>query len=140
MAYVKIMVHAVWGTKNRFPFLRKEIRAMVIKHIRQNAKTKNIYIDRLNGYHDHLHCLLRLNADMDIAKAMQLIKGESAYWINKQKITKRKFEWADEYYASSVSELLLNSVRAYIDRQEVHHKKKTFQQEYEELTGPHSAL
>ena len=133
MAFVKIMVHAVWDTKNREPFLSKDIRPMVIEHIIQNAATKKIFIDRLNGYTEHLHCLMGLNADMAIAKAMQLIKGESAFWINKQQLTKSKFEWADEYFAVSISESMLNKVRAYIDRQEEHHSKKTFQQEYEEF-------
>lgn len=125
------MIHAVWGTKNKEPFLSKELRQTVIEHIRQNAKTKEIFIDRLNGYNDHLHCLFALNADMSIAKAMQLIKGESAFWINKQQLTKAKFEWAVEYFAVSVSESMLDKVRAYIDGQEEHHKKKTFQQEYD---------
>jgi len=127
------MIHAVWGTKNREPFLTKELLTVVIDHIRQNAKTKEIYIDRLNGHTDHMHCLMGLNADMSIAKAIQLIKGESAFWINKHKLTKSKFEWADEYFAVSVSESMLDKVRAYIDGQEEHHKKKTFQQEYEEF-------
>jgi REP element-mobilizing transposase RayT len=133
MAFVKIMIHAVWGTKNREPFLTKELLTLVIDHIRQNAKTKEIYIDRLNGHTDHMHCLMGLNADMSIAKAIQLIKGESAFWINKHKLTKSKFEWADEYFAVSVSESMLDKARAYIDGQEEHHKKKTFQQEYEEF-------
>jgi len=133
MAFVKIMIHAVWGTKNREPFLTKELRPVVIEHIRQNAKNKGLFIDRLNGYTEHLHCLMGLNADMSIAKAMQLIKGESAFWINKQELTKHKFEWADEYFAVSVSESMLDKVRAYIDGQEEHHKRKTFQQEYEDF-------
>lgn len=133
MSFVKIMIHAVWGTKHRYPFLTKEIRERVIEHIKENAKTKEIYIDRLNGHTEHMHCLMRLNADMSIAKAMQLIKGESAFWINKEKMTKRKFEWANEYYAASVSESVVNTVRAYIDNQEEHHKKKTFEQEHQEF-------
>ncbi len=133
MASVKIMIHSVWSTKNRTPFLIKELRPVIIDHIRQNAKSKEIFIDRLNGYTEHLHCLFALNTDMTISKAMQLIKGESAFWINKQKLTKIKFEWADEYFAVSVSESMLDKVRAYIDRQEEHHKKITFTQEYEEF-------
>ncbi len=108
MAFVKIMIHSVWSTKNRTPFLTKELRPVIIDHIRQNAKSKEIFIDRLNGYTEHLHCLFALNTDMTISKAMQLIKGESAFWINKQKLTKIKFEWADEYFAVSVSESMLD--------------------------------
>ena len=135
MPYVKIIIHAVWGTKNRTPFLSKEIKEKVIEHIRQNAKAKGIYIDRINGHTEHLHVLIGFKANMSISKVMQLIKGESAYWINKVKLTKSKFEWEDEYYAGSISESILPKVRAYIDRQEEHHKKKTFQQEYDEFVS-----
>jgi putative transposase len=131
MAFVRIMIHAVWATKSRVPFLTKEIRTIIIEHIRQNARTKEIFIDTINGHTDHLHCLMGLNADMSIAKAMQLIKGESAFWINKQMLTPSRFEWADEYFAVSVSESNLDKVRAYIQGQEGHHAKKTFQQEYD---------
>jgi REP element-mobilizing transposase RayT len=70
---------------------------------------------------------------MTIAKVMQLIKGESAYWANKNSLLKSKLEWADEYYAVSVSESMFNKVRDYIQNQEEHHKKTTFKNEYEEF-------
>ena len=62
---------------------------------------------------------------------MHLIKGESAFWINKQKIIRGKFEWADEYFAVSVSESVLDKVRTYINTQDEHHQKVSFAQEYE---------
>jgi REP element-mobilizing transposase RayT len=64
---------------------------------------------------------------------MQLIKGESSYWINKNRLTKEKFEWQNEYFAVSVSESMLDKVRDYIKNQEEHHRKKTFQEEYDEF-------
>ena len=64
---------------------------------------------------------------------MNLIKGESSFWINKNKITKTKFEWADEYFAVSVSESQINKVRNYIKNQEEHHKSKTLEKEYQEF-------
>ena len=133
MAFVKIMVHAVCGTKSRYPFLTKEIRPIVYEHIRQNAKSKQIFIDSINGVEDHIHVLLGLNADMSMAKTIQLIKGEASFWINKQKMTPSSFEWADEYYAVSVSESQLQKVRDYIDNQKEHHRKKTFQEECDEF-------
>lgn len=133
MSYVRVWVHAVWGTKGREHFVSREIRQAVIDHIRENATKKEMYIDRLSGYTDHLHCLFGLNADMTIAKTLQLIKGESAYWINKEKVVPLRFEWADEYFAASVSESMLDNVRAYIDHQEEHHRKTSFTQEVEEF-------
>jgi putative transposase len=133
MPYTRVWIHAVWGTKNRYKYLTKEIKSKVIDHIKANAKQKQIYIKAINGYTDHLHCLFALNADTTIAKTLQLIKGESAFWINKNNLTPLKFEWADEYYAGSVSESLLNKVILYIENQEEHHNTKSFEEEYTEI-------
>lgn len=133
MPFVKVMIHAVWGTKNRYPYLTKKVKPIVIDHILTNAKTKGIYIDRLNGSTEHLHCLFGLNADMSVSKVLQLIKGESSFWINRERVTETRFEWADEYFAASVSESQMDKVRQYIDRQEEHHQSSSFQQEYDEL-------
>jgi len=133
MAFVKIWVHAVWCTKNREPVLERTILESVCNHIRENGRLKRIFIDSINGYFDHLHCLMLLNADTSISKQMQLIKGESSFWINKNKIIKGRFEWADEYFASSVSEDKLDIARAYIINQQEHHKKVTFKDEYKKF-------
>jgi len=129
MAYVKNWLHCVWGTKNRFPFLIDGIKYEIIQHIRANAKSKGIYIDFVNGYTEHLHCLLLLNCDQSLSKVMQLIKGESSYWINRNRIVKTRFEWADEYYGVSVSESHIDRVRDYIRNQEEHHRRKTWEDE-----------
>jgi putative transposase len=133
MGYTKMWVHLVWATKKREPVLGKDTRKNIFLHIKENALTKNIHIDFINGYLDHIHILVSLNADQTIANIVQLIKGESSYWINKNKLTIQKFEWQDDYFAVSVSESAINSVREYIKNQEEHHKKKTFQQEYDEF-------
>jgi REP element-mobilizing transposase RayT len=133
MSYVKIWIHAVWGTKNHELVLTKEIRKLLFQHIRENAKAKQIHIDFINGGMEHVHCLLALNADMSIAKIIQLIKGEAAFWANKNAFIKQKLEWADEYFAVSVSESILDKVREYIKNQEMHHKKITFKDEFDKF-------
>ena len=131
MAYVKNWLHCVWGTKNRTPFLIDKTKIEILNHMRTNAKAKGIYIDFINGHTEHIHCLLSLNPDQSLSKVMQLIKGESSFWINKNAITQHKFEWADEYFAVSVSESQLSKVRDYIKNQEEHHRVKTWAEEYE---------
>ena len=79
MPYIKVWIHLVWSTKNRFPFLTIEIRQTVFEHIRQNAKAKEIYLDCVNGFTDHIHCLVSLSNEQTISKLLQLIKGESSY-------------------------------------------------------------
>ncbi len=123
----------MWATKGRYPYLTKEVRSKVFAHIKENAGTKGIYIDHINGYSDHVHCLISLGANQNIATIANLLKGESSHWVNKNKLTKSRFGWQDEYFASSVSHLQLDAVRRYIRNQEEHHKKKTFQQEYDDF-------
>ncbi|MCX6254353.1 MAG: IS200/IS605 family transposase [Bacteroidia bacterium] len=133
MPYVKNWLHCVWGTKNRAQFLLGDIKFDVINHIRVNAKAKGIYIDFLNGHTEHIHCLLSLNHDQSLSKVIQLIKGESSFWINKNSLTRNKFEWAEEYFGISVSDSHLPRVREYIKNQEQHHKIRTWQEEYDEF-------
>jgi REP element-mobilizing transposase RayT len=134
MPYIKIYIHFVWCAKNRHPYLEThELREKVWRHILENAKEKGIFIDFINGYSDHCHCLVSLGSNQTIEKIAQLLKGESSFWINKQHLTEEPFGWQDEYFAVSISESMIDNVRNYIENQEQHHLKKTFQQEYDEF-------
>ncbi len=134
MPYIKIWVHLVWATKNREPYFNnKALRQKVWKHIKANAETKGIYLDCVNGYHNHVHCLMSLNVNQTIAKNVQLIKGECSSWINKENLIPFKFSWQKEYFAVSVSHSMVQKVRDYIHNQENHHKKKSFDDEYNQF-------
>jgi len=124
MPFIKIYIHFVFSTINRISFLNStEVRVKVWKHIKENASSKGIYLDMINGYSDHCHCLISLGSNQNIEKIIQLIKGESSFWINKNQLTKDKFAWQDEYFAVSVSESMIESVRNYIKNQEIHHQE-----------------
>jgi len=133
MPWIKVWLHFVWSTKNRIPHLQNSIRPTVLDHIRQNARKKEIHIDFINGYFEHIHCLISLGNDQTLEKIMQLIKGESSFWINKNNLTKTRFEWQDEYFVASVSESNLQKVRRYIAKQEEHHSKVPFEKEFDQL-------
>ena len=133
MPWIKVWLHFVWSTKDRFPYLEPNIRTQVFNHIRQNAREKGIYVDFINGYLEHIHCLISLGADQTLEKLMQLIKGESSFWINKKNLTKKRFQWQDEYFVASVSESNLTTVRKYIASQEEHHSRVSFDQEFDNL-------
>lgn len=136
MPFVHVYIHLVFSTKNRYPFLNTpELRQRVWKHIYENARGKGIYIDFINGYAEHCHILLSLGTEQTLAKTVQLIKGESAFWINQNKLCANKFEWQNDYFAVSVSESIVDKVRKYIINQEEHHKVKTFAEEYDEFMG-----
>jgi len=134
MSWVQIWVHIVFTTKNRKPYLQTpEVRQKVFNHIKANAKEKGIWLDCINGYKEHVHCLISLGKDQSLSKVTQLIKGESSYWINSQELTDQKFRWQDDYWAVSVSKSHVESVRKYIFNQERHHKEVPFREEVDEF-------
>ncbi|HEY1020577.1 MAG TPA: transposase [Sediminibacterium sp.] len=130
MAHVSVWLHTVWATKNREKILVTGKRELICEHIKQNASEKGFYIDIVNGYLDHLHCLMALRSDWTVAKQLQMIKGEAAHWANKNSVLENKLEWADEYFAASVSMDKLDIVRNYILNQEAHHRTNSFEAEY----------
>lgn len=131
------MIHFMWSTKNRVPLIDNKLKPVLLNHIKENSVKQGIFIDRHNCVKDHIHLLVSLGTEQTISKIMMLIKGESSFWVNKQKLIRHKFEWQDEYIALSVSESAIQKVRDYIDRQEEHHKKVTFMQEYNEFMKAH---
>ena len=131
MPYIRIWIHLIWSTKNRQPLLLKNIRREVFSHIRENAREKDIQLDFINGYDEHVHLLISLNPEQTISKIVHDLKGESSHWINDTKLTRGKFHWQEEYLAASVSHSVVDKVREYIKNQDEHHQTKTFVEEYE---------
>lgn len=130
MSWVRIYIHMVFSTKNREPFLNSpELRKKVFQHVKKNAEEKGIWLDCINGYSDHAHCLISLGKEQSISKVAQLIKGESSFWINQNNLTAEKFMWQDDYWAVGISESHLKSVRRYIHNQEAHHSINSFSEE-----------
>lgn len=138
MPHIRAYLHCVWTTKYRTPFLySSSIRKKVWDHIFQNARTKSIGIMAISGHKDHCHCLISLKSDQTLRKTMQLLKGESSYWVNKTNLLSgtvfNKFEWQDEYYITSVSPRALTRVKNYIHNQEEHHIKNSLHDELREF-------
>ena len=133
MPYINVYLHIIWATKNRSKIITKELKPLLLEHIKSNSRQKGIFIDSLNCVSDHVHFTISLGSNQTIGKIVQLIKGESSYWINKNKLTKGKFEWQDDYIAISISKSILDKVRKYIANQEEHHRKRSFSEEVDEF-------
>lgn len=123
----------MWTTKNRMPLLTDEIRQRVFQHIRENARAKGIFLDHINGYVEHVHCLISLGTDQTIAEIVKLLKGESSHSINQQNLCAGKFQWQHEYFAVGVCESILDKTRDYIRNQEAHHSRKPFGDEFDAM-------
>jgi putative transposase len=132
MSFVRIWVHIVFSTKNREPYLTEEVRNLVRDHIWENCLKQKIFIQAINGYTDHMHCLISLGREQTIAKVSQLIKGESSHWINERKLTEIPFQWQDDYWAVSVSESQVDQVIRYINNQHEYHSRKSLEEEMDQ--------
>jgi putative transposase len=134
MAQVRIWVHVVWGTKSREPLMKnKNKRIDLFKYIKSYAKEKKIYLDFINGESDHVHCLISMACDQNIAQIVKLLKGASAHFANVQNLFNAPFDWADDYYAVSVSQSQVENVRNYLKNQEEHHRTRSFEEECKEF-------
>ena len=131
MSYVKIWLHCVWSTKNRANIIPNSFRPEVLKHFRQNADEKNIYLDYINAHENHVHALINLGKQQNLATIMQYLKGESSFWINSRKVLPYHFSWQDDYFAVSIGQSQVERVSDYIKNQDEHHKKMSWEEEVE---------
>jgi putative transposase len=130
-SYSRLWIHLIWETLDREPMLGKRAAAKASLHLAEYALEKGIYM-KINYFNaDHTHALFDLPTNKSIEQVVQLFKGDSSHWINENKLIQGKFAWGRGYGAFSVSHSDVSRVAAYIARQEEHHKKKTFTEEYE---------
>ncbi len=80
---------------------------------------------------DHAHALIDLPTNLTIEEAVHLLKGSSSHWINQNKLVRGRFAWGRGYGAFSVSSSDVSRVSHYIANQEEHHRKRTFEEEYQ---------
>jgi REP element-mobilizing transposase RayT len=125
-------VHVFFGTKNQRTLIEPAWRPRLHAYLGGAAKTLDVIPEAIGGVADHVHLLLGLRATHRLSDVMRDIKRTSSAWVH-EAIGDRQFEWQDGYGAFTVSASMLETVRNYIARQEEHHRKKTFQEEYLEL-------
>jgi len=133
-SYSVCYMHIVFSTYNHQPVLQKDLRKQLSKYLLNYSKSKNIYhkINFVNP--EHVHILINLPPVMSVDEAVQLLKGSSSYWINKNKLFgDDKFYWQRGYGCLSVSYSDIDRICRYISNQEAHHKKTSFNEEYDKM-------
>jgi putative transposase len=131
--YTHLYLHCVFAVKYRAAMLHPQwddrLRSYIIA-IAQNNKHKVLAI---NNMPDHMHLFVGWHPDQSLADMMRLVKGKSAEWINKERLTKQPFHWQEGYGAFSHSRSQIDAVVKYIHRQQEHHRKVTFIEEYQKM-------
>jgi REP element-mobilizing transposase RayT len=131
--YTRIYIQIVFAVKYRQGLIQKSWRDELHKYICGiiNGKTQKVYA--IGGVEDHIHILVSLKPDISISELVRDIKACSSKWVNERKLTKVTFQWQNGFGAFSYSQDALNNVIAYINKQEEHHRKKRFRDEYIEF-------
>jgi REP element-mobilizing transposase RayT len=134
---VSVHVHCVWSTKNREPSLHPKLRERLWPYLGGIARENKTKALAIGGAADHVHILVSLPATLSIAKAVQLLKGNSSKWIHETFSDMRSFEWQEGYGAFSVGVSAVDATIAYIQNQSVHHRTRTFGEEFKTMLRKH---
>lgn len=128
--YANLLVHVIFGTKDRQPTIVQEIRPRLFAYmggiVRELGGTPCI----VNGTDDHVHMLLGLPPAKAIADVLRVVKANSSRWTHEEFPERQGFAWQSGYGAFSVSQSNADAVHTYIANQEEHHKRVSFQEEY----------
>jgi putative transposase len=131
--YTQLNVHAVFSVKGRDNFLGDKIRPEIFKYISGILKNINQFPLAVNGYKDHVHMFFEMQPDKTLSDIIKIVKANSSKWISENKMIPGNFEWQKGYSGFTYSRSQRNNVINYIMKQEEHHRKKTFREEYLEL-------
>ena len=130
----KILLHAVFSTKDRFPFLQSAaIREEMHAYLGRSLGDLDYHALSVGGVSDHVHLLFSLTRVETVADVIKELKRSSSTWVKTKSPAMRKFAWQSGYGVFSIGFSQVKSVQAYIAGQERRHRKISFQDEMREF-------
>ena len=127
--YTNILLHALFSTKDRQPWLAPEIREEVFCYLGGTLNELRGQSLLVNGPSGHVHMLFDQPRTLSIATVMEKLKANSSGWVKERWADRHYFGWQTGYAAFSVSKSHVEQVKRYISNQEEHHRKVSFQEE-----------
>ena len=125
-----ILVHLVFSTKNREPYISAEIESEMHAYLAAVFRECHSPALIINGTANHLHTLYTLSRTITVAELVEEVKKRSSKWAKTRGGMHRTFQWQAGYGAFSVSQSNAAAVKRYIAEQKEHHRRKTFEEEY----------
>ncbi len=135
--YSQILLHVVFSTKQRRPYITGDIRARLYEYVGGITRAEKGTVYAIGGMPDHLHILLRWRTDGAISDLMRTVKARSSRWAHETFPDSSAFAWQEGYAVLSVSKSSEADVKAYIENQAEHHKKRDFAEELLALLRAH---
>ncbi len=130
--HLSLHYHIVFSTKDRAHLIEPAWQGRLHAYLGGVVRNVDGIPETVGGVTDHVHLLIGLRATACLADVVRDVKGISSRWVHEE-IGERTFTWQEGYGAFTVSASQRAQVREYIARQEEHHRKRTFQEEYLEL-------
>jgi len=128
----QLYVHLVFSTKNRTPFLKdKNVREQLHRYIAGICRNQDCPSLAVGGVEDHIHILCRLSKNIAVSDLVRELKRDSSSWIKTDQPSLAEFHWQSG--AFSVSPGHVPALKQYIQNQEEHHQRETFQDEFRRL-------
>ena len=131
-------MHIVLSAKERRPLITPELQERLWPYLGGIARENKMRALKVGGVADHVHILLSLPSTLDIAKAVQLIKGNSSKWVHETFKQHAAFGWQEGYGAFSIGVSGIDDTVAYMENQAQHHQTKTFKEEVELILRKHA--
>ena len=129
-SYTSTLFHCVFSTKERRKLIDLELEERLWPYLGGIARDNGMKALAIGGIEDHVHLLLSLPSTLAIAKAIQLLKGNSSKWVHESFPERRDFSWQEGYGAFTVGISQKDATVAYIQNQKEHHRVKSFQEEF----------
>lgn len=131
--YTQIHIQAVFTVKNRESLISESWQEELYKYISGIIRNNNHKLLAINGMPDHVHILFGLRPSQSLSSLIQDVKGSSSKWINERKLVKGRFSWQEGFGAFSYSIREISRIAEYIENQKIHHRNKSFRNEYIEF-------
>jgi REP element-mobilizing transposase RayT len=128
-----LLVHVIFSTKDRVPFLGREIRSELHAYLATVTRNLGCECFLVGGVEDHAHLAVGLSRTLTAAKLVEQLKTASSHRLKTKSPQLRQFSWQSGYAIFSVSPQALPELKAYIANQEAHHHKSSFQDELRRL-------
>jgi REP element-mobilizing transposase RayT len=134
---VKNRVHLVYGTKHREPLIPKEHQDALFAYQAGIFKQWESPALIIGGMEDHIHALFALSKNHPLKRLVEEVKKGGSKWMKSDGPRTRQFSWQAGYAAFSISQSSVETVHKYIKRQDEHHRKMSFQDEFLTLFKRH---
>src|SRR5215472_14293165 len=133
-SYAQNHIHLVFSTKDRQKLITKTLQKKLWAYMAGICKSYDMLAFAIGGMEDHVHLLFRLPPVITLSHAISVVKANSSSWMREHGTA---FAWQKGYGAFSVSSSHIQTVIRYIENQEAHHRKRTFEKEFVALLDKH---